>query len=174
MEKILIIYGPRGGYTEIVAASIKDKMNDFDCTSLAGSMVTATIFNEFTTIIFGIATLGNESWSSGRHDIDINNISSILKSYDFKNKKVALFGLGNSVLYPAHFCDDLGVVEEIVAKAGAKVIGYTSSKNYTYKESKAERGDKFCGLALDQDTEHEKTDERINNWIDKITLELKQ
>lgn len=168
MKKVLIIYGPRGGYTEKVADSIKSKLIDFDVTCLPGSMVTESVFNEYSSIIMGVATLGNDSWSFGRHDIDVNQIQVILHKYNFEAKKVALFGLGNAILYPAHFCDDMGAVEETLVKKKAEIIGYVSAKEYTFKDSKALRGDKFCGLALDDDTEHEKTESRIERWIDNI------
>lgn len=173
MKKILIIYGPRGGFTEEVADTIKSELSKkYDAKSIPGSMITSGTFEEYDSIIIGVATLGHDSWDAGRNDIDVNQIQSILTKYDFRNKKIALFGLGNSVLYPQHFCDDMGIIEEILIEKGAHIIGYTSTYNYTFKDSKALRGDKLCGLAVDNDTESDKTETRITEWIDQITIEF--
>lgn len=172
MKNVLIMYGPRGGYTEKVADSIKQKLINHNAKCVPGSMVTLNTLEEYDSIIIGIATLGNDSWANGRHDIDVNNISALLNSANLKDKTIALYGLGNLVLYPAHFCDDMGAIEEIISKKGAKVIGFTSTEGYSIKDSKAVRGKEFCGLALDHDTEFAKTDARITSWVDKISILL--
>ncbi|MFW5851178.1 MAG: flavodoxin domain-containing protein [Bacteroidota bacterium] len=175
MKKILIIYGPRGGFTEQVADSLKSQFSrKFDTKSLPGSMVTSSTFREFDLIIFGIATLGQDSWNAGRQDIDVNQIQVIINKFDFTGKRVAIFGLGNSILYPEHFCDDMGIMEEILQEKNVSIIGYTSTYGYEFENSKALRNDKFCGLALDNDTEHEKTESRITAWVDAITTVLEK
>ena len=173
MKKLLIIYGPRGGYTEQIADTLKSELSTkFDAKSLPGSMVSSSTFNEYDNIIIGVATLGNDSWNAGRQDIDVNQIQVILNRFDFTGKKVALFGLGNSILYPEHFCDDMGIIEDLLQHKGVEVVGYTSTYNYSFKDSKALRGDEFCGLALDNDTEQDKTESRISGWIDIITRDF--
>lgn len=172
-KKILIIYAPQGGYTEKIAFEISKKLSDYSCSLISGIDLTTEKLNNYTNIIIGIATLGNDAWSSKNQDPDSSNIQKIISQYDFSDKIIALFGLGNSILYPSHFVDDMGIFEEQLLKQNAKIIGYTNSKNYTFKDSKALRGDLLCGLAIDNDTEPEKTNDKISQWVLDILNELK-
>lgn len=47
-------------------------------------------------------------------------------------------------------------------------MGYTSQEGYQHKESKAIRGESFCGLLLDAVNEEELTEERVKNWVAKL------
>src|SRR5690606_17328179 len=173
MKKILIIYGPRGGYTEHVADTLKMELSKkFDAKSLPGTMVSLSTFNEYDNIIIGVATLGNDSWNAGRQDMDVNQIQVLLHRFDVARTKVALIARGNSMLYPEHVCDDMDIIEDILQKKNAEIIGYTSTYDYSFKESKALRDNQLCGLALDNDTENEKTEARISAWIDAVTIEF--
>lgn len=45
------------------------------------------------------------------------------------------------------------------------MMGYTSQEGYQHKESKAIRGESFCGLLLDAVNEEKLTEERVKNWV---------
>jgi flavodoxin I len=172
-KKILIIYAPQGGYTEKIAFEMSKKFTTFSCALISGIDLTNENLDNYSNIIIGIATLGNDAWNSKNQDPDSANIQKIISQYDFSDKNIALFGLGNSILYPSHFVDDMGIYEEQLLKQNAKIIGYTNSKNYTFKDSKALRGEFLCGLAIDNDTEPEKTNDKISQWISDLIKQLK-
>ena len=57
-------------------------------------------------------------------------------------------------------------------RKGAKIIGYTSTKGYNFENSRAQRGDKFVGLALDFENQAKKNKERIKKWVEEIKAEF--
>jgi flavodoxin I len=59
-------------------------------------------------------------------------------------KKIAACGIGNSLGYTNNFMDALGILEEKISE-----VGYWSTNDYDFNESKAVRDDKFVGFALD-------------------------
>ena len=52
------------------------------------------------------------------------------------------------------------------------MIGAVSTDGYTFDESTSVVDGKFVGLALDEDNESDKTDERIAAWVDEIKPSL--
>jgi flavodoxin I len=83
-----------------------------------------------------------------------------------RKKRVAIVGLGNSVLYPEHFADGMADLYERITKQNAKVLGFVDAKDYDFEDSEAVNDDGFfCGLAIDEDNEAELTTERIEKWI---------
>ena len=87
-------------------------------------------------------------------------------------KKVAIFGLGDSSTYTENFCDAMEELHSYFVKAGATMVGYVSKDNYTFEESKSVIGDKFCGLPLDEDSESDMTDERLESWSSQLKGEM--
>lgn len=56
--------------------------------------------------------------------------------------------------------------------AGATVLDGVSADGYNFDESEAVEGDKFVGLALDNVNEDDKTEERIDAWLESIKPSL--
>ena len=74
-----------------------------------------------------------------------------------------MFGLGDSVSYSENYGDATGELHDVFENLGCKMCGYTSPEGYLHEESKAIRGDSFCGLLLDAVNEEELTEERVKN-----------
>ena len=142
------------------------------CNVMPGSKVSEKDFETYTFFIIGIATLGNDSWNSGKQDADTVHLQNIINKTDFSKKTIALFGLGNAVLYPSHFVDEMGIFEQQLIAKHASIVGYTPAIEYTFKDSKALRGTQICGLALDYDTELHTSKERIGRWALQLEKEL--
>ena len=62
---------------------------------------------------------------------------------------------------------------DAVKDSGAKIVGAVSTDGYTFDDSESVVNGKFVGLALDEENESDKTDERIDNWVKAISPELK-
>jgi flavodoxin I len=92
---------------------------------------------------------------------------------ELKGKRIALFGLGDQKGYPENFLDGMGILAEIFENQGAKLVGFTSNEGYSYESSLAERGDEFCGLAIDYENHGSKNKERVAAWVEKLKLEFK-
>ena len=84
---------------------------------------------------------------------------------------MAVFGLGDSVSYAENYCDGMGELYDVFEGLGATMIGSVSAGDYEHEESKAQRGDMFCGLALDMVNFEELTEERVDAWIEKLKSE---
>jgi flavodoxin I len=95
-----------------------------------------------------------------------------LEEMDLKKKKFAIFGLGDQKGYPENFCDAIGILAEIIEECGGQIIGHTSTEGYTYESSKAQRGDEFVGLPLDQENQARKTNDRIKKWVEELKKEF--
>jgi flavodoxin fldA len=87
---------------------------------------------------------------------------------DLKGKKVAIFGLGDQKNYPDNFVDGMGILADAFQKAGAELVGFTSTDGYTFNQSRAVRGEKFCGLVIDQENQAQLTSKRIADWCKLI------
>ena len=97
---------------------------------------------------------------------DINQI-------DLSDKIIALYGMGDQVGYTEWFQDALGMLHEQVLAQGATVVGYWPKQGYDFTASKAltTDGSKFVGLALDEDSQYNLTDERLDTWCEQVLLE---
>jgi len=96
---------------------------------------------------------------------------SEMQELNIAGKKVAVFGLGDSVSYAENYADATGELHDVFEKLGCKMIGYVSQEGYQHEESKAARGDLFCGLPLDAENEEELTEERVQNWVAQLLAE---
>ncbi|MBE0655426.1 MAG: hypothetical protein IH594_16615 [Bacteroidales bacterium] len=86
-----------------------------------------------------------------------------------EDKKAAIVGLGNSVLYPQHFADGMAHLYKNVKEKNAKISGFVSAEGYTFEDSEALNDEGFfCGLPLDEDNEEELTAERLEKWVSKL------
>ncbi len=112
--------------------------------------------------------LGTSTWGEGELQDDWDEIWEEFCSLDFSNKTVALFGLGDQDSYSDEFCDALGIMYEQVKKANANIIGSTSTKGYDHEYSKAQIGDEFVGLVIDEDNQDNLTNERVASWVEQI------
>lgn len=87
-----------------------------------------------------------------------------------QNKKVAVFGLGDQVSYAENYADAAGELYDVFAGLGCDMVPYaaTSPVGYEHDASKSLRGDKFCGLLLDQINQDEQTDARVSAWVAQL------
>ncbi len=81
--------------------------------------------------------------------------------------------MGDQIGYTDWFQDALGMLHEQVSAQGAQIIGYWPNQGYEFAASKALTPDesKFVGLSLDEDTQYNLTDERLDTWCEQILLE---
>lgn len=118
--------------------------------------------------------MGSSTWFDGELPVYWDELVPELESINLKNKKVALFGLGDQVNYPDNFADSIGILAEALKNAGATLIGFTSSQGYTFHQSKALKNNKLSGLAIDIENQPSETDKRIKEWCKQIKKEFEQ
>ncbi|MBW6489655.1 MAG: flavodoxin [Lentimicrobium sp.] len=115
--------------------------------------------------------LGTSAWGIGEMHQDWERFIDVLVEADIEKKKIAIFGLGDQIEYPESFVDGMGTVFcRLPYKEN--VVGYWSTKGYSYYFSTAEKDGKFVGLALDEDSQPELTEERITKWVSQLRKEF--
>lgn len=173
MKKMGLFYGPLGGSTERVAKKVAAALGNDDVDLIAVKNAKASDVEKYENVIFGMSTIGKETWESDKPANDWDVFLTELEKIDYSNKKIAMFGLGDQITYDLHFVDALGTVSEIILPRGAQIIGRVDTEGYDFRESQAIVDGKFIGLPVNEDFEPELTDERINNWIKTIKPEFK-
>ena len=117
-------------------------------------------------IFFVVAGADTERSGTGWDELYYDSMSDL----DLSGKKVAVFGLGDSVSYAENYSDAAGELHDVFEKLGCQMYGYVSQEGYLHEDSKAIRGDKFCGLLLDMVNQEELTTERyvcVGNGINR-------
>ncbi len=171
MAKIGIFYASAGGNTTQIAEALKEafEVDDEACILMEDDFDSIEQFEAYDVLFFGSST-----WGQG--DVHFSWVDALLEvsseEMSFEGKTMAFFGAGDSKKHGEHFCSALGKFYQQFSKAGAKVIGFVDKEGYTYDASLAEVGDKLCGLAIDNINEEDKTEERIENWIEQLKSEL--
>ncbi len=166
--KIGLFYGSTTCYTEIVAEKIQaiigaDLVDIFNIKDQS-----LTLCLDYDLIILGIST-----WDYGQLQEDWESIWSDINQLDLSDKIVALYGMGDQIGYTEWFQDALGMLHEQVTAQGANMIGYWPNQGYEFAASKALTADEsqFVGLSLDEDTQYNLTDERLDVWCEQVLLE---
>ncbi len=169
MKKIAIVYSFNTLKTGKIAKRIKEAFGkDANVEMVNVEEITADEFIQYDNLICGTAT-----WFDGELPNHWDEFVPDLEDMDLKGKRVAIFGLGDQKGYPENFLDGMGILGEILEAQGARLVGFTSTEEYSYESSRAERGDQFIGLGIDFETQGTKNKERVNGWVEKLKLELK-
>lgn len=164
MKKTLLVYGSSTGTCESIAKNIADKLG-VEATNVTD--MTAEAVAEAENLVLGTST-----WGAGELQDDWYDGLDILKDADLTGKTVALFGCGDSESYCDTFCGAMGEIYNALQDKGATFVGAVDASEYTYDDSEAVVDGKFVGLALDDVNESDKTDERIDAWVEAIKPQL--
>lgn len=165
MKETIIVYGSTSGNCESIANRIAEALGV--SSVISASALTAELINKNTNLI-----LGSSTWGSGDLQDEWYDTIEILKTSDLSGKTVAVFGCGDSCGFSTTFCEAMKTLYDAAEYAGATMIGSVSTDGYTFDDSAAAIDGKFVGLALDEDNESDKTDERIAAWVEAIKPNL--
>ena len=94
-----------------------------------------------------------------------------MQELKLQRKKVAVFGLGDQESYAENYADATGELHDVFEALGCQMMGYTSQEGYEHEDSKAIRGDKFCGLLCDMVNQEDLTEGRVENWVAQLKSE---
>lgn len=170
MDNPVLIFWPKGGNVETAANIIANEFGNINPIPL--NEVTEDLLVNFDKFIVGGSTLGAETWEGTKTESPWNVFFNLLNKVDFTSKKVALFGLGDQVLWPSNFVDGLRTMYNAFAENNAKLIGKWPSEGYDFTDSQAVENGYFVGLALDEDQQDEYTEERVKAWVRQIKEEF--
>ena len=167
MKKIGLFYSYNSTKTAKIGEKIIEAFGQDPIESFNAEDLTIKEFTKFDNIIVGVPT-----WFDGELPNYWDEFVPALEDSDLKGKKIAIYGLGDQIGYPENFNDGIGIFAKIVEEHGATVVGLTSKDGYSFESSKAERGDQFLGLCLDQENQSRLTKNRIINWVESLKKEF--
>jgi flavodoxin I len=163
LKQVGIFYGSSSGKTAAIAGRIQEKLGKERADLKDVEQSSPDDMMDYEFLILGIPT-----WGIGEIQEDWDVMLPMLKNIDLSRKKVALFGLGDQESYPGTFADALGRLYEVLLSTGCSFTGSWPVAGYAYEGSTAVKGGRFVGLVLDEENQPEKTDQRIDKWLNDI------
>ncbi len=164
MKKTIVVYGSSTGTCESIAEKIGAKLG---AEVINVQDFTAEHIAENDNLILGTST-----WGAGELQDDWYDGVNTLKGADLNGKTIALFGCGDAESYSDTFVGGMGELYDAVKNSGATIVGAVDTADYTFDDSAAVVDGKFVGLPLDDINEDDKTDSRINAWVESINPSL--
>jgi flavodoxin I len=169
VKKTGIIYSFNTTKTSKIAKRIADALEgEAEVEMVNVEDISPEKFLEFDNLICGTST-----WFDGELPNHWDEFVPDIEDMELKGKTIALFGLGDQKGYPENFLDGMGILAELFEAQGASLVGFTSTEGYAYESSRAERGDQFCGLGIDYESQGSRNKERVHAWVEKLKLELR-
>lgn len=116
------------------------------------------------------------TWNTGAEDLRSGTAwdshMEAIETTPLQGKPVAIMGLGDSSSYGDYFCDAMEELYRAFERAGARLVGQVDISDYNYNSSKSVLNGRFCGLPIDEDSEPDLTDERLQRWAEQLRREL--
>uniref|UniRef100_UPI003216756E flavodoxin n=1 Tax=uncultured Draconibacterium sp. TaxID=1573823 RepID=UPI003216756E len=167
MNKTVIIYSFNTQKSKKVAEKVIAAFGESTIDVVNAEEITKDVLEKYDNFIVSAPT-----WFDGELPNYWDEFIPDLEEMDLSKKTFAIFGLGDQKGYPENYCDAIGLLAEILEECGATLVGKTSIEGYTYESSKAQRGDNFIGLALDQENQARLTNGRVTNWVEQLKKEF--
>jgi flavodoxin I len=167
-KKTAIIYSFHAQKSKKVSEKIIGAFGKSKIEEVNAEEVNKEVLEKYDNFILSVPT-----WFDGELPNYWDEFVPDLEEMDLKDKKFAIFGLGDQKGYPENFCDAIGILAKIIEQCGGKVIGHTPVEGYTFESSKARRGDEFVGLPIDQENQARMTSNRIKKWVEQLNKEFK-
>ena len=142
MDKVHVIFGSTTGMTETVAAKIAA---EFGVSPININAADASAFDA------ELLVLGSSTWGVGDLQDDWAAQLDAVKA-NFAGKKVAVFGLGDSVGFADSFCVAAETIANAAKDSGATLVGDI--------------------LKLDDTNESAQTDGKIAAWVETLKAAL--
>lgn len=166
MTKTVIFYSPEGGSVNRVAMRLGEMIGNEKVDVTPVRKAEKGDIDQYSQFIFVGSTVGADHWSNEILENEWQAFFARIAETGFKDKKVAIAGLGNSVLYPEHFADGIAYLYKELSERNAEILGFVDAEGYTFEDSEALNDeDLFVGLPLDEDNEEDLTDGRLEKWI---------
>ena len=106
MKEIGLFYAMNAAKTSHIAEKIREKLGHKEVEMIMIEKAWQNDFQAYDNLIVGAST-----WFDGELPTYWDEMIPEIESLDLKDKKVALFGLGDQIGYPDNFVDGLGILE---------------------------------------------------------------
>ena len=167
MKKIGLFYSFNTNKTSQAARKIGEEFENDHLIHVNAETITEKEFLSYNNLILGVPT-----WFDGELPNYWDEFVPALEDLDLKGKTIAIFGNGNQKGYPENFVDGIGIMANLMERLGARLVGFTSAKGYSFENSQALRGDQFAGLALDFENQASQINQKIKKWTEQLKQEF--
>ena len=164
MKKTVVVYGSSTGTCEAIAGKIGARLG---AEVMNVQDLTQTVVEASDNLVLGTST-----WGAGELQDDWYDGLNVLKGANLQGKTIALFGCGDSQSYSDTFVGGIGELYDGLKASGAIFVGSVPTDGYTFDDSSAVVNGQFVGLPLDDVNEDDKTDARIDAWVELISPSL--
>jgi len=168
MKKIALLYSFNTNKTSQAARKISEAFGADLIEHINVETITEKEFLSYNKMILGVPT-----WFDGELPNYWDEFVPAIEDMELKGRIIAIFGNGDQKGYPENFIDGVGIMANLLESRGAKLIGFTLVKGYEFESSRAVRGDKFTGLALDFENQGSQINSKIKKWVEQLKEEFK-
>ena len=120
MNKTAIFFSPVGGNVNSVADKLGEMIGNNKVDIIPVKEAEPESVNKYSQIILIGSTVGADHWTNETIVDEWPEFFRKIEGLSFEEKKVAIVGLGNCVLYPSHFVDGMAGIYERITKLNAK------------------------------------------------------
>ncbi|QHI68305.1 flavodoxin domain-containing protein [Tichowtungia aerotolerans] len=163
--KTIIVYGSTTGTAEAVALDLAGAFSEV-------AVISAGEVAENDLMGVDLLILGASTWGTGDLQDDMDALLDQFSSWDVNVKTAAVFGVGDQFTYADTYVDGMADMAAALKNKAIEMVGTWSAEGYGHNASRAQAGDVFIGLALDQDNESDKTAGRIAEWAKQVMEEV--
>jgi flavodoxin I len=167
MSDIGLFFGSSTGNSETIARMIASNFSPVPIDIFDVIQSPANLILKYKKLIFGVP-----SWNSHPNHDDWKDFLPNISGLSFRNKKIALYGLGDQLTYSENFVDEMGTLYDWLIERNAEIIGFWPTEGYRFRRSLALRNGKFVGLAIDEDQQSELTSSRVFEWVKNLKQEF--
>ena len=163
--KSALIFGSNTGNTGYVAGLIIEALKP----EIVLETIDVSDIDAETLSTLDFALCGIPTWDVGQLEQGWNEIFERLDEVELDGLTIAMFGLGDQSTYIETYQDAMGILYRKMVERGASGgIGFTETDGHHYQGSLGTVDGMFCGLALDEDSQPELTEERIARWAASV------
>jgi flavodoxin I len=119
MKNIKIVYGSTTGSTQTVAEWIE---NTLVSKGASVSVHEVSSMDVSAVADADLILLGSSTWGEGDIQDDFLGFYEAMDKASFADKSVAVFGCGDSDMFPHVFCEAVTLIEEKATECGARVV----------------------------------------------------
>ena len=132
--KTLILYGSLTGNTQYVAEQISEFLTQ---SGIEHEIMNANSFSVKDVLNYDLLLLGSSTWDDGILQYDFDAFFQEVQDFDFTDKKIAVFGCGDSSY--EHFCGAVDTNEKFWQEKGAiKLINSLKIDGFPQQEPNLE------------------------------------
>ena len=120
MDKVAVIYGSSTGNTEMAAKWVREALS---ADGVKVDILNAADINAASVAQYDLIVCGSSTWGQGEIQDDFLGIYDELTTDILNGKRVAVFGCGDSDLFPDNFCQAVDMISGKAKECGAEIIG---------------------------------------------------